>query len=282
MPNKDLILREEIIMPSTIEDIDASMLDYINNTLSINTRTNKGWKKVPVVWVAAERAAQIKQHKDLRDSDGSLIYPVLTLERNSIVKDLTKKGSVFGNIPPVNDAKRGSIIVARRIQQTKTSEFADADAKRRFNQINFKTKEQNKKIVYETYTIPLPVYITVNYVVSITTEYQEQMNDIITPFITTPGGINYFQLERNGHLYEGFIESDFAANNTVDNLAEQERKFVTDINIRVLGYLIGEDKNQESPKIVRRENAVEVRIPRERTIFGDIPEHIDDEGFYRS
>ena len=282
MPNDEMNLKEELIMPSTIEDIDASMLDYIRNTLSISTRTNKGWKKVPVVWVAAERAAQIKQHKDLRDSEGSLIYPVITLERNSIAKDLSKKGSVFGNIPPVNDAKRGSIIVARRIQQKKTSEFANADANRRFNQINFKTKESNKKVVYETYTIPLPVYITVNYVVSITTEYQEHMNDILTPFITRPGGINYFHLKRNGHLYEGFIDADFATNNTVNDLGEQERKFMTDINIRVLGYLIGEDKNQESPKIVKRENAVEVRIPRERTIFGDIPEHIDDEGFYRS
>ena len=107
------------------------------------------------------------------------------------------------------------------------------------------------------------------------------MNEIITPFLTTPGGINYFQLERNGHMYEGFIESDFAANNTVGDLQDQERKFVTDINIRVLGYIIGEDKNQESPKIVKRQNAVEVRFPREHVIFGDIPEPIGDEGFYK-
>ena len=165
--------------------------------------------------------------------------------------------------------------------QKKTAEFANATSKRRFNQINFKTKKENKKIVYETYTIPLPVYINVNYTVSITTEYQQQMNDITTPFITTPGGINYFQLKRNGHVYEAFINSDFTANNTVNDLQDQERKFTTDINIRVLGYLIGEDKNQETPKIVKRQNAVEVRFPRERVVFGDIPDHNDDKGFYK-
>jgi len=281
MLNEDLPLKEEIILPSTIEDIDAAMLEYINDELDIFTETNQGWTKVPVIWVAAERAAQIKQIKELRDSDGSMIYPIITLERNSIVKDLSKKGSVFGNIPPVNDAKRGSITVARRIEQKKTSEFANADAKRRFKQVNFKTKKQNKKIVYETYTVPLPVYITVNYAISITTEYQQQMNDIITPFVTRPGGINYFHLKRNGHLYEGFIDSEFTSNNTVNDLGEQERKFTTDINIRVLGYIIGENKNQESPKIVKRQNAVEVRFPRERVIFGDIPEDMDEEGFYR-
>ena len=268
-------------MPSTIEDIDAAMLDYLNNTLDIHTETNKGFKKVPVIWVAAERAAQIKQHKDLRDDNGAIIYPLMTLERNSITKDLTQKGSIYANIPPVNDEKKGSITVARRINHKKTSEFANADAKRRFNQVNFKTKKQNEKIVYETYTVPLPVYITVNYTVSITTEYQQQMNDIMTPFITTPGGINYFQLKRNDHMYEGFIESDFAANNTVSDLQDQERKFMTDINIRILGYLIGEDKNQETPKIVKRQSAVEVRFPREHVIFGDIPEPLGDDGFYK-
>jgi hypothetical protein len=34
--------------------------------------------------------------------------------------------------------------------------------------------------------------------------------------------------------------------------------------------LIGDDKNQISPKMTRRENAVEVKIPRERVIVGDI------------
>ena len=281
MPNKDPNLREELLMPSTIEDIDAAMLDYITNTLDISTRTNKGWKKVPVIWVAAERAAQIKQHKGLRDADGSIIYPVITLERNSIAKDLSDKGSIYGNIPPVNDAKKGSITVARRINQGKTGNFANASSKRLYNQINFKTKKKNNKVVYETYTIPLPIYINVSYVVSIVTEYQQQMNDVVTPFITTPGGINYFQLRRNGHVYEGFIDSEFSANNTVDDLGEQERKFTTDINIKVLGHIIGENKNQESPKIVKRQNAVEVKIPREHVIFGDPPELSGNKGFYK-
>ena len=37
----------------------------------------------------------------------------------------------------------------------------------------------------------------------------------------------------------------------------------------MLGYLVGADKNNEQPNIVIRENAVDVKIPRERTIFGD-------------
>ena len=40
----------------------------------------------------------------------------------------------------------------------------------------------------------------------------------------------------------------------------------TKIDIKVLGYLIGEGKNQETPKLVYRENAVDVKIGRERVV----------------
>ena len=46
-----------------------------------------------------------------------------------------------------------------------------------------------------------------------------------------------------------------------------------------------EGQNEERPKIVRRENAVEVKIPREHVILGDMPEHVHVSGnvpFYRS
>ena len=52
-------------------------------------------------------------------------------------------------------------------------------------------------------------------------------------------------------------------------MTTEERRFETKIDIRVLGYLIGEGQNQETPKFSIRENAVEVRIPRERVVWDD-------------
>ena len=57
---------------------------------------------------------------------------------------------------------------------------------------------------------------------------------------------------------------------------DEERRFETSIDIKVLGYLIGEGDNANRPKFSVRENAVEVKIPRERTVFGDIPEYGGD------
>ena len=55
-------------------------------------------------------------------------------------------------------------------------------------------------------------------------------------------------------------------------LAEEEKKYEAIVKIKVLGYLIGSEKNQETPKIAIRENRVDLKFNRERTWVGDINE----------
>tara|TARA_Y100000034_G_scaffold66347_1_gene80117 strand:- start:46 stop:543 length:498 start_codon:yes stop_codon:yes gene_type:complete len=127
------ILREIDIMPSTLETIDFAVFDYINKRLDLSTMTNKGFKKVPIVWVATERAFQIKENRDLRDSEETLILPLITLERKSVSKDLAKRVIPYANIPTVNDEKGGTLTIARRINQKKTAEFQNNIARRKHN-----------------------------------------------------------------------------------------------------------------------------------------------------
>ena len=95
------------------------------------------------------------------------------------------------------------------------------------------------------------------------TEYQQQMNELVAPFIARTGQINSFVLKRDGHLYEAFIEQNFAQSNNVANLGEDTRLFQTEINIKVLGYLIGEGKNDDRPIVRIDENVVEISFPQE-------------------
>ena len=282
-------LKELEIQPSTIETIDRALFDYIDEELDIFCSTNKGFKKVPFIWAGAERAFQIKHNRELRDVNGWLIYPIMSIERTGISKDLTKRGAYYAAAMNLPDNKGGSMTVARTIKQDKTANFANADSKRLVldgigsNQNNFPTK--NEKVVYETITVPIPVYLEVTYTLTVMSEYQQQINEIITPFMTKTGAVNYFVIEKDNHRFEVFIESDYALNNNASALLEDARGYETQINFRVIGYIIGADKNEERPKIVRRENAVEVKIPREHVILGDIPEHMQVSGnvpFYRS
>tara|TARA_R100000458_G_C8248647_1_gene226015 strand:+ start:455 stop:1354 length:900 start_codon:yes stop_codon:yes gene_type:complete len=281
------IVEETVLLPSTLENIDFALFDFINEELDIFSTTNKGWEKVPVIWVSAERAFQVKRSRELRDLTDTLIYPAITVERKNVVKDITRRGAVYGNALGVEDQKGGTITIARRINQDKTSNFANADSRKNSGperevgnqQAHYPRK--NKKVVYETITVPIPIYVDVSYDIKIHAEYQQQINEIIPSFINAGRYYNYFVVERNGHAYEVFMEQDYGTNSNVASLNEEERTYETVITLKVLGYLIGDDKNQIKPKIVKRENAVEVKLPREKVVFGEIPDHIDKRGFYK-
>lgn len=261
-------LREITLMPSTIETIDRALFNWLSEDLGVFSTTNEGWEKVPLIWSMAERAYQIKSNKELRNKEGIFTLPVMVLERKELIKDPAMKGVAWAHVPPYNDPRGGAIEVARRIQQDKTSNFANADSQKRFKQQNYRFN--NQKVVYETVTMPTPTYVVAKYTLTIRTEYQQQMNEIFTPFIVQTGQISNFFINDDGHRFEGFLEGDFSSTNNVSNLAEEERKFETVINLKILGYLLGAGKNEKRPKVAIRENAVEVRIPRERVILGDM------------
>jgi hypothetical protein len=283
-------LHEVEFMPSTLETIDTAMLRFIDETLNISTTTNDGFKKVPVLWVTSERAYQIKHNKDLRDKEEALVLPLITVNRASVTKEPNYKGTVYANLYPEAGAAGGTITVARQINQKKTAEFQNAQANRKYgvnNSVPSKMQNTNKrnmstaKTVYETITIPIPVWVKVMYEITVRSEYQQQLNTMITPFLTVPGNSRTpRRIENEGHFYEIFIDGSLAVGSNKANLGMDQRNYESTITIETLGYLIGEGENQEKPKIVKRENAVEFKFARERTILGDIPDTIKD-GKYR-
>jgi len=281
------VVEEIHFMPSTLETIDRALFSFIDEKMNIYSTTNKGWKKTPVIWLSAERAHQIKNDKDLRDLSGSFVLPAITVARTSVTKDPTKKGIFWAPTPPAPDAKGGSLTISRIINQDKTQNFANAAASRNPVIGSADRRDQNRprsntKVVYSIASIPMPVYLSLKYTITLRTEYQQQMNELLTPFVTSPGGINYVSLTRDGHLYEAMIQQDFTQDHNVTSAAAEERKYQTKVTIDVLGYIVGEGDNQKNPKIIIRENAVEVKIPRERVISRAEMEHLGKEGFYRS
>jgi hypothetical protein len=264
MPSKVIELQ-----PSTIETIDMGIYKYVDEELSLHTNTNEGFKKVPVLWLGSERAHQIKNNKEIRDGVGRLKLPLISVNRESITKDPGFKGSFQAHLFEDGDYKGGTITRVRRIQQEKTRNFANADFARGVRDSRDTGKRDNKKIVYEHLTSPIPTYVTVMYNITLRTEYQQQMNDLMTPFFTRTGQLNSFLFTEGGHRYEAFIDQNFSENKNATNLNEEERMFETKVTIKVLGYLIGDGINRDKPQITIRENVVEVKISRERVITGD-------------
>ena len=222
----------------------------------------------------------------------------MTVERSSMTKDPAFKGTFQAHMPDfgrgMHRVRRVNIPAAAKINQLKTSNFANAFAARKsgvdndvgVGQLNFpiKTKKKSPAVIQTLYQ-PIPIWVNATYNLRIRTEYVQQMNDLIQPFYTFTGQANSFFITNEGHRYEAFVEGDISYNNNVANLGEEERTYISDIKLKVLGYLMGEGVNDPKPKITMVENFVEVKIPRERVIVGDINTFLDEDaegkGFYR-
>ena len=263
------------IEPSTLENIDVGIYDFVNEQLDLHVTSNGGFKKVPVIWTAAERAFQIKNDVTLRDSSGKLRLPAISINRTSVAKDPSFKGSYQANNGLPSSGPRGyknnPAIAGRRILQVKSSEFMENDLSEKTLGKNNTGHTFTKKIVYEEVFLPIPVYVSITYSLTIRTEYQQQMNDLVLPFITSTGQINSFVFEKNGYRYEAFIQQDYSQDNNVNNLGEDERFFSTKIDIKVLGYVHGLGVNDPKPQVVTKENIVEVKLVGER-IVKNIPD----------
>jgi len=280
LPEKANLTLEEVgLLGSSLEDIDASMLDFLKSDLDLSVLTNQGLEKVPVIWISPERAFQIKNDKTLRDESGSLIVPLISLEREGISKDPSRKGGfqahLFSNR---KDGRTGRFIIAKKIVQDKTRDNSViTNTRTNTDGVRQKYKpNENKRIVVDTLSIPIPTYVNVDYKITIRAEYQQHINDLITPFITRTGQINSFVMKRNGHLYEAFIDQSISTNNNVSSMAEDERTFISTVSIKVLGYLIGNGPNSKEPIVERRQNFVDIAFPREKVIGPGDPGFIID------
>ncbi len=255
---------------STLETIDTGLYEWVNEFLDIHTQTNKGMFKVPVLWLGTERVYQIKNDQRIRDKVGKLILPLMTINRDSVDKDPSFRGSFQANIKEANDYRGGATKRSRKINQEKTRNFQNSIANIATNQEQTTGKiKDNNQIVYDNYNAPIPVYVSIMYTVTLRTEYQQQMNDLLQPFVTTTGQINSFIFDKDGHRYEAFIQSGFGMNNNTTNIGEEERMFETKVQIKVLGYLMGEGYTRSRSVNARRENRAKIVITGERTMVGD-------------
>tara|TARA_Y100001963_G_C6790413_1_gene455073 strand:- start:2724 stop:3614 length:891 start_codon:yes stop_codon:yes gene_type:complete len=264
--NTTFTLEEVGMLASTIENIDYSLVSWVKEDLKLSTMTNEGFKEVPVLWQVPERAYQVKNEKSLRDDNDALVLPLISVERTGIVKNPANRGSFQAHLySNQHNQRSGRFVIAKRIVEDKTRNFAAAVGTR----TNTGASRQryypriNKKVVVQFLSVPIPVYVDLEYKIILKTEYQQQMNQLVSPFIARTGQTNVFVMRRNGHLYEGFIDQNFTHRNTVADLAEDARLFETEITVRVLGYLIGEGESDDRPIVKMEENVVEVTFPNE-------------------
>lgn len=225
----------------TIETIDQAIYDWLNKTVDSHVEHPNGdRKKVHVTMASGERWVTGRQRKGIRDRNGLIILPVISLRRTGVTLDPSMSAM---SLETPN-------LQISRIISDKTNAIANISEKRLSS---FKIKDP---VIYEVTTIPFPKRSIMTYELLIQTQYIVQMNTIIEKlfnsldiqksFIAPFDNDNLhvqsgedFELRKKlpGRYIVGFIEESLSASDNFEEFTDQERIVKYSTSIRVPSML---------------------------------------------
>lgn len=262
----------------TLETIDQAVKDWFDRTVDAHvTHPNGDRKKVSVGWSAGERWVSGRQRKGIRDNNGVLILPIISIRRSGIEPSPTM--SALGTETPV-------LQVAKRITQ-KTNNLVNLMAKR---EGQFRTPAQ--PVVYEVTTIPFPDRNILTYEVQVQAQYIVQMNTIlekvfheldiaksfVAPFDNDGRhpqiGEDFEKRKKIDRDYVvGFFDSTVNDGGNFEEFTDQERIVRWNTTIRVPAVL-QLDPEGEKPSIQTVRTAFGLNFSEERIKFVDNPDDL--------
>lgn len=142
-----------------LEDHDHAILYYLENVIKPTVTINDKQIQVPIIYGSPERWKSIQTDGFYRDKNGKTMVPLIMIKRESFEKNRLLGNKLDGNV--VNNVQYFEKGYSRRNQYDNFSVL-------------------NNQIPQKEYILGIiPDYITINYKLSIFTDYTTQMNKII-------------------------------------------------------------------------------------------------------
>ena len=171
---------EDLIVPSCgLEDVDRAMFNLFDKDLPLIYRLKDGTaRKVPVIFATGERFAITRRKEPIRDKNGAIIVPLITISRKSIEQQ-SQKGIEMGDIGTIDIKRRLSKDdpLYQRLVNSLNLENGGIDSRR--EQLNRPGRMSNGRLLepnlgaglYETISIPVPKFLTATYEITLWTQF---------------------------------------------------------------------------------------------------------------
>ena len=245
---------ERLIPPCGLEDVDRAMFRLFDNDIPlVYQQKNGATHKVPVIFATGERFAINRRKEPLRDKNGALVLPLITISRSGIEQQAPK-------LIEVPDA--GTISVKRRIsaddplyQRVVNSlnlENAQTGQGNRSTSLSRPTRKTGGRLLepnlagglYETITIPTPKFYTAKYEITLWTQYFQHSNAILTTIMSgyhSTRARTYRIETPAGYWFVATFEAGINSDNNFDNMSEEERIIKSTLTAEVSAYIIAPD-----------------------------------------
>ena len=244
---------EGFVLPSCgVEDVDKAIFRLFNEELPMTIELEGETKRIPVIFATGERAFILRRKQPLRDRQGALILPLISILRNGMDQN--------PQIQPAIGPGDGQIVIKRSISDKNDIYRKQENIEGIQNQKGLSTNNKHKgpssritydrgKIslepvknnIYEFITIPTPRFFVATYEVSFWSQYLQQMNKIQEALMTSYNisQTRTFRIESDkGYWFVATVDSGISLDQNFDSFQDEERIIKSSITISVNGYVI--------------------------------------------
>lgn len=259
------------IPPCGVEDADEALFNLFDKEIpfqvSTSDKNRQELKKVPIIFSAAEKWALAKKNRGVRDRNGALILPLITVIRTTIqqdpAEDITGRG--------INQ-QTGEITVKRRLDNSDRGYQGLINRLALQHQTNLAVSptmaddgqlatdraigdladdptvvegglmlSDRKNNIYETIVLPTPQFFTALYEVTFWAQYTVQMFQLVELLIASflPQG-NAWKLDTpKGYWFVATVDSNsYESENNADDMSQEERMIKYKFTVKVPGYIL--------------------------------------------
>ncbi len=233
-----------------IEDLDKAMFNLFNQDLSLFYEQEGERKRVPVIFATGERFALLKRKKPLRDRNGTIILPLISITRSS-VENNPPKGSADNQMLP-HIIKRKIAAEDVYLQQLKNKENAE-NAKNTYGQeeglikvdkvkkdFSLKPKLASDNI-YEFIEMPPIKYIGASYEVTLWTNYTQEGNRLIETIMSSYNlnAGQQFRIDSDKpYWFVAFADNAFSMDTSFAESTDTERYVKYTMTFVTNGYIV--------------------------------------------
>ncbi len=255
-----------VVPPCGIEDVDVSLFRLFDKEIPFTIEGSEGAKKVPVIFAAGEKWALLKRGRPLRDRNGSLIVPLITVVRTGISQDTSTDIAGRG----INQ-QTGELVIRRRLDKT------DREYQSLINRINLRGQENTAEPpstettglisldevgalnddpivsrggllksdrmnnVFETIVIPAPQFYTATYEITFWTQYVVHMNALNETLLASflPQAQSWKLDTDKGYWFIASVEGGaFNVETNFEDMSQEERYVKLKFTIKVPAYIL--------------------------------------------
>jgi len=235
-----------------LEDVDRALFELFNRDLPLIYEAKDGsTKRVPVIFATGERFAITRRKEPLRDKNGALILPLVTIVRTGI-EQKAERSIEIGDIGTIDIRRRISKddpIYQRLVNSLDLKNAGAPGAGSRRDTLERPGRMAGGRLlepnlgagIYETISIPAPKFFTSTYEVTMWTQFMQHSNDLLT---TIMGGYHNvrarsYRIETSsGYWFNAIFETAISSETTFDDMSDNERAIKHTMTVVVPAYIV--------------------------------------------